>query len=1104
MERLESRTLLAVITEFPLATAGSLPGDIVLSGDGNFWFTEFGSDRIGRITPTGVITDFALPVGRGPTGIAAGPDGLIYFTEQSGDRIGRINPLAGSEAAIQASIVEFVVPGVGSAPTDITSGPDGAMWFTESGSDQIGRITTAGLITNEFVVPGAGSAPTGITAGPDGALWFTETLSNEIGRITTTGILTEFEVPGGSSNPNSIATGADGALWFTQFGSDQIGRLTTGGAIVEFALNNGAAAQGITAGPDGKLYFAESGRDRIGRITTAGAVSELGEGIAPGSAPTALAFAGNTLFFTEQLGNQIGRLGGDAVADAGTPITILTPTPNNYTPNTSSDLSSFNDAELENLYVFRSPTNANNTVFTLTSNALAGIATPTTFDPTRVYALNVDRSGDALEDFRLLAKFSAVDANGAQTYVLQRVGARGLGVIAHGNTGSNLALPGGGTTRAGLQDDPFFFDQVGFDRLVNNQANALPRPVGTAENFYGPDKNVLSVVVELPSAQIGAVNSLIGTWGTLETANDGGQIDRVGRPLIDTLLIPPIPRGSNFPVDPSIPNRAERRFAFAQGDPATDVANFNADMVAVLTNFYGRNAADANAIASLLLPDMLIFQIGNPNGFGTFVTSGTGQGGVFAGTVFGNGRRLTDDVVDIELNILTNGGITTDNVADDNTPLVNDAPVANPDSFTTVEDTVLNVPFSGVLGNDIDIDGPAQTAVLVADVANGILNLNLNGSFTYTPNLDFVGADSFTYQVNDTAAANNLSNIVTVTITVIVAPPPPPPAGGLPECQVETLNSPGNPGTATLEDDADNPGQNVLIVTGTSGNDVIVIEPKKGQLRVTRNGKTIGTFAPSDVPRIVAFGLMGNDKIVVNGSLSQPATLFGNEGNDQLFGARGADGLEGGSGTDRLFGGSNNDTLCGGNGNDFVYGQAGNDFADGDAGNDKVFGEAGNDFLLGNDGNDHLFGGTGNDRMFGQAGNDQVFGESGNDVGVGGDGNDKLFGGSGRDVLIGGDGLDTLFGETHDDILVAGSTSHDEDDEALRAILAEWTSTHSYTTRVDNLRNGGGQNGIFTLDDTTVSDDGLKDTLYGDGGLDWFLFGDGDRLKDIARNELVN
>ena len=49
-----------------------------------------------------------------------------------------------------------------------------------------------------------------------------------------------------------------------------------------------------------------------------------------------------------------------------------------------------------------------------------------------------------------------------------------------------------------------------------------------------------------------------------------------------------------------------------------------------------------------------------------------------------------------------------------------------------------------------------------------------------------------------------------------------------------------------------------------------------------------------------------------------------------------------------------------------------------------------------------------------------------------------------------------LFGEGHDDILVAGSTIHDESQDALSAILAEWTSSNSYATRVNNLRSGGG------------------------------------------------
>jgi virginiamycin B lyase len=277
----------------------------VQASDGNFWFTEFDFDRIGRITSTGVVTEFQLPVGSGPDAIVSGPEGNLWFTERTTDRIGRINPRA---ANVQGSLVEFSVPGAGSAPKDITVGPDGALWFTEIGSDEIGRITTAGVITNEFIVPGAGSAPDGITLGPDNNLWFTELAGDQIGRITTAGAITEFNLKGGR-NPNSIAAGPDGALWFTEAGVDQIGRITTGGVVTnEFPLINGSLPQGIIAGGDGRLYFAETGRDRVGRMSTSGVLAEVGSEMTPGAAPSAVALNGSGfIVFTEQLGSRIGR-----------------------------------------------------------------------------------------------------------------------------------------------------------------------------------------------------------------------------------------------------------------------------------------------------------------------------------------------------------------------------------------------------------------------------------------------------------------------------------------------------------------------------------------------------------------------------------------------------------------------------------------------------------------------------------------------------------------------------------------------------------------------------------------------------------------------------
>src|SRR5512135_2025924 len=49
------------VTEFSLPTPNSRPYGITTGPDGNLWFTEFGSDKIGRITPSGAVSEFALP-----------------------------------------------------------------------------------------------------------------------------------------------------------------------------------------------------------------------------------------------------------------------------------------------------------------------------------------------------------------------------------------------------------------------------------------------------------------------------------------------------------------------------------------------------------------------------------------------------------------------------------------------------------------------------------------------------------------------------------------------------------------------------------------------------------------------------------------------------------------------------------------------------------------------------------------------------------------------------------------------------------------------------------------------------------------------------------
>src|SRR2546428_8480063 len=94
---------------------------------------------------------------------------------------------------------------------------------------------------------------------------------------------------------------------------------------------------------------------------------------------------------------------------------------------------------------------------------------------------------------------------------------------------------------------------------------------------------------------------------------------------------------------------------------------------------------------------------------------------------------------------------------------MHDASVAVNDSYTTAEDTTLNVGAAGVLINDSDVDGDTLNAVLVSQPTHGSLTLNSNGSFSYVPAANYNGSDSFTYKANDGQAD---SGIATVSITI--------------------------------------------------------------------------------------------------------------------------------------------------------------------------------------------------------------------------------------------------------------------------------------------------------------------------------------------------
>jgi uncharacterized repeat protein (TIGR01451 family) len=162
-------------------------------------------------------------------------------------------------------------------------------------------------------------------------------------------------------------------------------------------------------------------------------------------------------------------------------------------------------------------------------------------------------------------------------------------------------------------------------------------------------------------------------------------------------------------------------------------------------------------------------------------------------------------------------------------------------------------------------------------------------------------------------------------------------------------------------------------------------------------------------------------------------------------------------------------------------------------------------------GGDLLTAGSGNTILIGTGPNDTLVGGNGWDILLGGGANDSLVAGSARDILIGSGGGATLQGGTADDILLAGVVTYYNPSTgainlaALQALMKEWGRTDiSYAARISDLQNGGGLNGSFVLNNTTLSvHSGATDQLFnGSKGSDWFLLSPGDQ-DNAAAGETV-
>ena len=202
--------------------------DMVAGPDGNLWFDVSqvggaapGTDgQIGRITPAGVITLFALPGPGRPQGIEVGADGNLYsrISLESGPiPCGAIPGYSPSAEVVRVTRTGTVTELSEDSPqfAGYTIGPDGNRWWLTS-TGMMRRTTPSGQVTDFRAYTTLGFwDPAHFVFGPDKSIWYVDGAG--IDRMTLAGDVTVFQPVGTASDTgvSSITVGPDGRLWFT-------------------------------------------------------------------------------------------------------------------------------------------------------------------------------------------------------------------------------------------------------------------------------------------------------------------------------------------------------------------------------------------------------------------------------------------------------------------------------------------------------------------------------------------------------------------------------------------------------------------------------------------------------------------------------------------------------------------------------------------------------------------------------------------------------------------------------------------------------------------------------------------------------------------------
>ena len=291
------------------------------------------------------------------------------------------------------------------------------------------------------------------------------------------------------------------------------------------------------------------------------------------------------------------------------------------------------DARLDytDLFAFPKPGDASKSILIMDVHPSFDVikSAPTTaepFAPDALYEIKIDTDGDAIANIAYQFRFAS-SKTGPMTATVRRLegapaamnGEAGEVIIkgAPVSVGAEAKITTAGDYRffAGWRSDPFFFDAGAFNNFK-----------WTGKDFFG-DKDICSMALEVPNSALG--KGLMGLYGRTLVSTDRGrswvQGERGARPSQTPFLT------------------GDQNAAYRAAEPKDD-ARFVGAFAHSLEHIGGFAPAEARSVAGTLLPDLIYYDYSKPAAFPV------------------NGRKPSDDAVDVFLTTITGGKIKGDGI----------------------------------------------------------------------------------------------------------------------------------------------------------------------------------------------------------------------------------------------------------------------------------------------------------------------------------------------------------------------------------------------------------------------------------------------------------